>query len=107
MKPGDIAALHEAGFISGEQRDRIIDYLQRRKRESKFLAILAWIGAVLVIGGVILLISANWEEIPDSVKIAIGLSLMMGAHAGGHWLKDIDQKHRKTGEALHLVETSV
>ena len=103
MKPSDIAALHESGLISGEQHARIIEYLRLRKGESKFLAILAWIGAVLVIGGVILLISANWEEIPDNVKIAIGLSLMLGAHAGGYWLRDIDRKHRKTGEALHLV----
>ena len=103
MKPGDIAALYEAGLISGEQRESIIGYLQLRKGDSKFLAILAWIGAVLIIGGVILLISANWEEIPDSVKIGIGLFLMLGAHAGGHWLRDVHQKYRKTGEALHLV----
>ena len=51
MKPSDIAALHESGLISGEQHARIIEYLRLKKGESKFLAILAWIGAVLVIGG--------------------------------------------------------
>jgi uncharacterized membrane protein len=61
------------------------------------------VGAVLVACGVILLIAANWGEIPRGVKIAVGLLLMLGAHGGGWYLREVNGQYRKSGEALHLV----
>jgi uncharacterized membrane protein len=58
---------------------------------------------VLVAAGIVLLISANWDEIPRGVKLAAGLALMLGAHGAGWWLREVRGDYRKTGEALHLA----
>jgi len=70
---------------------------------------------VLIAAGIVLLITAHWNEIPRGVKIASGLLLMLGFHAGGWWLstlrsspatedgREVQGKYRKTGEALHLI----
>jgi len=104
MKYADIQKLHDAGLITGEQRDKIIGRFNLKEDGgNKFLAIVSIIGAVLITAGVILLISAHWNEIPRGVKIAGGLALMLGAHAGGWWLREVHGQYRKTGEALHLI----
>jgi uncharacterized membrane protein len=103
MKHADIQKLHEAGLISEEQRRKIIKHFQLKEEGGKFLAIISVVGALLIVGGIILLISANWEEIPRGVKIAAGLLLMLGARGGGWWLREVQGKYRKSGEALHLV----
>ena len=58
---------------------------------------------MLITAGIILLISAHWNEIPRGVKIAGGIALMLGFHAGGWWSARGPRKYRKTGEALHLI----
>jgi uncharacterized membrane protein len=104
MKYADIQKLHEAGLITDEQHQKIIAHFQLKEDSGgKFLAIVSIIGAVLVAAGIALLISAHWNEIPRGVKIAAGLALMLGAHAGGWWLREVQGRYRKTGEALHLV----
>jgi len=104
MRHADIQQLHGAGLITGEQRDKIIAHFNLKEDGgNKFLAIVSIIGAVLITAGIALLISAHWNEIPRGVKIAGGILLMLGAHAGGWWLREVHGKYLKTGEALHLV----
>jgi len=104
MKYADIQKLHDAGLITAEQRQKIIGHFNLKEDGgNKFLAIVSIIGAVLIIAGIILLISAHWNEIPRGVKIAGGLALMLGAHAAGWWLREVRGKYRKTGEALQLI----
>jgi len=103
MKHADIQKICDAGLISDAQRQQIIEHFKLKEEGGKFLAIISAIGALLIVGGIILLISANWEEIPRGVKIAAGLLLMLGAHGGGWWLREVQGKYRKSGEALHLV----
>ena len=104
MKPSDIQKMHEAGLITDEQRQKIIEHFQLKEDGGgKFLAIISIIGAVLIAAGITLLIAAHWNEIPRGVKIATGLLLMLGFHAGGWWLREVQGKYRKTGEALHLI----
>ena len=132
MKHADIRKLHDAGLITGEQRDKIIAHFNLKEDGgNKFLAIVSIIGAILITAGIILLISAHWDEIPRGVKIAGGLALMLCAHGGGWWLRGsgtgilpvrssddgspapqkltgkmpvpLSGKYPKTGEALHLV----
>jgi uncharacterized membrane protein len=104
MKYGDVQKLHEAGLITDEQRQKIIEHFQLKEDGGgKFLAIVSLIGAVLIAAGITLLIAAHWNEIPRGVKIATGLLLMLGFHGGGWWLREVQSKFRKTGEALHLV----
>jgi uncharacterized membrane protein len=104
MKYGDIQKLHDAGLITGEQQQKIIEHFQLKEDSgNKFLAIVSLIGAVLITAGIILLISAHWNDIPRGVKITSGLALMLGFHAGGWWLREAQGKYRKTGEALHFI----
>ena len=116
MKHADIQKLHETGFITDEQRLKIIEYFQLKEDGGgKFLAIVSIIGAVLIAAGITLLIAAHWNDIPRGVKIATGLLLMLGFHAGGWWLstlrsspatedgREVQGKYRKTGEALHWI----
>jgi len=116
MKHADIQKLHDASLITDEQRDKIIAHFNLKEDGgNKFLAIVSIIGAVLITVGVILLISAHWNGIPHGVKIAAGIALMLGAHAGGWWVstlhsspatedgREVHGKYHKTGEALHLI----
>jgi len=104
MKYADVQRLHETGLITGEQRQKIIEHFNLKDDGgNKFLAIVSIIGALLIAAGIILLISAHWNEIPRGAKIAGGVLLMLGFHAGGWWLREIHGQYRKTGEALHLI----
>lgn len=104
MKHCDIQKLHDAGLITDEQRRKIIEHFNLKEDGgNKFLAIVSIIGAVLIAAGIALLISAHWNEIPRGVKIAGGLALMLGAHASGWWLREVQGKYQKTGEALQLI----
>ena len=107
MKISDLEKIHEAGLISGEQRDRIVAHFGLKEDGGKFLVIISFIGAVLIAAGITLLISAHWNEIPRGVKIAAGLALMLGAHGGGWWLREVRQKYRKTGEALQFLGSAL
>jgi uncharacterized membrane protein len=122
MKYADIQKLQEAGLITGEQRQKIIEHFKLKEDSNRFLVIISFVGAVLVAAGIVLLIAANWDAIPRGVKLETGLVLMLGAHAGGWWLREtpltpslspsdgervsegrVKGNYRKTGEALHLL----
>ena len=122
MKHADIQKLRDAGLITEEQRRKIIEHFDLKEDGNKFLAIVSIIGAVLITAGIVLLISAHWNEIPRGVKIAAGIALMLAAHAGGWWLREkpltqslspsdgervsegrVRGNWGKTGEALHLI----
>ena len=104
MKHADIQKLCDAGLITDEQRQKIIEHFQLKEDGGgNFLAIVSIIGAVLIAAGITLLIAAHWNDIPRGVKIATGLLLLAGFHAGGWWLREVQGKYRKTGEALHWI----
>ncbi len=103
MKHTDIQRIHEAGLITAEQRGAIIEHFHLREDTRSFLTVISLVGAVLMSAGVILLISANWDEIPDGLKITSGLLLLVGAHAGGWWLRDRSGAYPRAGQALYLV----
>ncbi len=103
MKYGDIQKLQESGFITDEQQQKIIEHFKLKEDSNRFLVIISFVGAVLVAAGIVLLIAANWDAIPRGVKLVTGLVLMLGAHAGGWWLREVRPDYRKTGEALHLL----
>ena len=104
MKYDDIQKIHDAGLITGEQRQKIIEHFNLKDDcGNNFLAIVSFIGAVLVAAGLALLIGAHWNEIPRGVKLFSGLALMLGAHGLGWWLRDIRKDYPKTGEALHFA----
>lgn len=102
MKISDIQRLHEAGLISDEQRRTIIERFKLDRESNKLLVILSILGALLVSAGIILLIASNWDAIPRFIRLAGGLALLLGAHAGG-WVFARGAKHPVLAEALHLI----
>ncbi|MGA2863903.1 MAG: DUF2157 domain-containing protein [Verrucomicrobiota bacterium] len=103
MRYSDVEKIHQAGLISDAQREQIIEHFKLKEEGSRFLGIISIVGTVLVVGGIALLIAANWQDIPRGVKIGGGLLLMLGAHAGGWYLRAVRGTYRQTGEALHLA----
>ncbi len=104
MKVHEIKKLQEEGLITSEQGSRIIERLNLKEDDGRFLAILSGVGAILVAAGIILLVSAHWDEIPRGVKIASGILLMLGAHGAALRLGGVGGlSHPKAAEALHLL----
>lgn len=103
MKHADIDKIHAAGLITSDQRARIIEHFKLKEDTNRFLTIVSFVGAVLVACGIVLLIASNWDVIPRGIKIFTGLVLMLGAHAGGFYLRNGSGQYPRTGEALHLV----
>lgn len=104
MKHSDIIQLRDLNLISEEQKQNIITTLKLKEDGGgKLLMVFSTIGAVLVLTGIILLISANWDAIPRFVKIAGGIGLMLGAWAAGWFLREVQGVYRKAGEALYLL----
>ncbi len=103
MKYDDIQKIHSAELITAEQRDKIIAHFNLKEDGSRFMVIVSFIGAILVATGIILLIAANWDDIPRGVKLAAGLALLLGAHGAGWWLRSARKDYPKTGEALHFA----
>src|SRR5688500_16157561 len=86
MKLSEVQDMRNAGLITEDQRSAIVAHFALDRETNKFLAILSIIGATLVSAGIILLIASNWDAIPRGVKLAGGLALLAGSHAGGWWL---------------------
>jgi uncharacterized membrane protein len=103
MKYADVERIHQAGLISQEQKLQIAAHFNLKEESSRFLAIVSFIGAILVASGIVLVIASNWDEIPRGIKIASGLALMLGAHMSGWYLREIKREYLKTGEALHAA----
>ncbi len=81
--------------------------LAREKERSHGLlnltSVLGRLGALVAILGIILVVSANWAEISDGVKIAGLLTLLVLCHAAGFWLSSPDRDMPRSAEGLHFV----
>jgi hypothetical protein len=62
MKLPDIERLHTDGFLSAEQRDRIVTHYQLQEGQNKFVIILSVFGGLLVAAGIILLIASIGKD---------------------------------------------
>lgn len=103
MRYADIQRLHEAGLITEAQREQIIGHFGLREHSHRFLAFLVVTGGLLVSLGLILLVASNWDGIPRFAKLAAGVTLLVGAHAGGYWCREGGGHRPRTGEALHVA----
>jgi uncharacterized membrane protein len=75
--------------------------LDNLKHESTRLlsAVIFTIGALLLGGGLISFVAANWEVIPTPIKLALLFSALLCFHAVGFWLWH-SQNWRRLGHAL-------
>lgn len=105
MKYSDAEKLLELGLISQEQQDAIIERLNLSPAASRnyLLLALSSVGGLLVMAGLILLVSANWESIPPLAKQISGIALMLVFWAVG--LKFICGKNPRPvfGEGLCIA----
>lgn len=105
MKYSDVEKLLESGLISQEQKDAIVERLKLSSAASRnyLMIALSSVGGLLVLAGLILLISANWENIPPLAKQISGIVLMLAFWIFG--LKFICGKNPRPilGESLCLV----
>jgi uncharacterized membrane protein len=89
------------GVVSEEQAARLGERYRLDRLESEargtLLNTIFLIGAVLIGCGVVAFVAAHWDDIPRTLKVALLLALMLGAHGAGFWLW-----HRRTNPRPHL-----
>lgn len=92
------------GLLTGDQR---VALLARHPESSggggRFVAILGSVGGGLLLAGVCLLISANWQAIADWVKLSGLLALLVGAYIAGWRLKVAPGNYPRTGDAFFVL----
>ena len=98
----------DAGIVSADQRQQILDFeAAASDRGHRFVTILAVLGAALVVLGLVLVISQNWDEIGKLPKLATGIALLIACNGGGYWVRNGPLGLVRSGEALLLVGTGV
>jgi uncharacterized membrane protein len=93
----------QKGIISEQAAKQLLDayQLDNLKHESTRLlsAVIFTIGGVLLGGGVISFVAANWEVIPTPIKLALLFFALISFHAVGFWLWHT-HNWRRLGHAL-------
>jgi len=93
----------QKGIVSEQTAKQLSNayQLDNLKHESTRLlsAVIFTIGAVLLAGGVISFVAANWEAIPTPIKLALLFFALISFHAVGFWLWHT-HNWRRLGHAL-------
>lgn len=89
LKP-EIAGWVAAGVIQPAQGASILARYPAADGVGKMMGIFIGIGAVLILGGIALVIASNWREIPAPVKMGGLLLLLAGAGVAGIEAKTLD-----------------
>lgn len=101
-----LGAAMEEGIVDGSARDAIISLSQARERKKGLLSlssVLGGLGGFAVMLGVILVISSNWQQISDWMKISGFLLLLVGAHASALFMRSRGSDKHKTMDSLHFL----
>src|SRR5512135_2292044 len=101
-----LAEGREKGVVTPEQSAALVEIGRSQDRARHYVglaAILGWLGGLVVVAGIILLISANWEHIPRLVKIAGFLALFAAAHGGALYIRWKNIPWPFTASALHFI----
>ncbi|MCQ2363929.1 MAG: DUF2157 domain-containing protein [Akkermansia sp.] len=90
MKQSDIDRIAAAGLITPEQQASIIEHfhLNAPRHRRWLLLSLCGLAGALILAGIIMLISANWQQIPDLVKMGTGMVLLAGFWAAWFALRN-------------------
>ena len=90
MKLRDIEQMQSAGLISAEQAAAIAEHfrLNGNRMQKWLLFCVSSLAGALILAGIIMLISANWEFIPPAAKMGTGIALMVGFWAAYGFLRE-------------------
>jgi len=98
-----------SGIITEDQATSILSYYDRYfpisakpQIYARLSTILATMGAVLVGLGIILLVGANWQDIPLIVRFALLCAVIVMCNGTGYFLLYI-KEYSRSGEAIFLV----
>jgi uncharacterized membrane protein len=75
----------------------------RTLHQSRLVHLLSVLGVILVGVGVILLVGANWEQIPRWVRLGLLIGATAAAYGGGYRLAYTSKTYPKVGMALLLL----
>lgn len=96
----------DQGSLDSEAANALIALAERQERERGVLnlgRVLALLGGGVVVIGIILLVSANWQDISDGLKIVVFLILLAGTHGIGLWIRWTDRPYPRVAEATHFI----
>lgn len=101
----------EKGFISHEQRDKILAHystvseVQSKAGSGRLITVISVLGSVLVGLGIILFVASNWHFVPKGGKLAILFSTMLSAYGLGYYLRYVRESFPRVGAALIFLGT--
>ena len=99
----EIQTWKQLGTITADQAEAILShYVVVSPLYGRLIVILVTLGAILAGVGVIIFVSANWQEIPRLAKIALLLVLVIAAYLAGYWLK-YERNFPRAGGAIIFV----
>ena len=99
----EVEAWKQDGTIASEQAQEILSqYVVVSPLYGRLVVILVTLGAILAGVGIILFVSANWQEIHRPGKIVLLMALVVATYFAGYWLK-YERSFPRTGGALILV----
>ncbi len=75
------------GWVTPDNAEAIIADLPQSKPGNKIATIIGILGAILLAAGVVLFVSANWQEISKLGRMLLIISAMWGAFGFAVWLK--------------------
>lgn len=90
MKRKDVETMLSAGLISPEQATAITEHFRLNDgRGWRWLLVcLCALAGGLIVAGVIMLISANWEDIPPIAKMGCSMALLLLCWLGWAWQRE-------------------
>ena len=97
----------QRGIITGEKAEEILaQYVVVSPLYGRLIVILVTLGAILAGVGIILFVSANWQEIPRLGKIVLLMALVLVTYFIGYWLK-YERSFPRAGGAIIFVGAMV
>ena len=109
MSEKDIQKLIQAGIIDAMTGERIMDFFEKEQKSSgrTILTIFAALGALLLGGGIILILAHNWDSMPETARVIIALlPLLVGQFLAIYTLNsksDSTEWREATGIILFLA----
>ena len=91
MKRKDVETMLSAGLISPEQATAITEHFRLNDgRGWRWLLVcLCALAGGLIVAGIIMLISANWEDIPPIVNMGCSMALLLLGWLGWAWQREL------------------